>query len=311
MYGPEKSIRVFTRPGPLVALLAALLLIGSRPGVSHAQEFNCTVAVNYSSLTGTDYSFLDDLRQRVFEYVNQRQWTEDRYREFERIDCSIQIVMTEAVSLTRFRARLVLASRRPIYGTGQQSTVLQLSDDAWIFDYAQGSPLIFEPDRYHSITSVLNFYAYIMLGFDYDTFSSMGGDPHFESARRISEIAQSSGAVGWSSMGGDISRGQLISEIMNPRFRSLREAYFDYHFDTLDHFIRDPEQARNVLVDIMNNLASLREDVSRAYYLDQFFSAKYGEIAAMLKGSPQANQAFDALSRMDPAHISDYEAMLN
>lgn len=293
----------------LVATL--VVVVGMSPRASHAQEFNCTVAVNYASLTGTDYSFLDDLRQRVFEYINQRQWTEDRYRDFERIDCSIQVVMTEAISLTRFRARLVLASRRPIYGTGQQSTVLQLSDDAWIFDYAQGSPLVFEPDRYHSITSVLNFYAYVMLGFDYDTFSSMGGDPYFEQARRISEIAQSSGAVGWSSMGGDISRGQLISDIMNPRFRSLREGYFDYHFESLDHFIRDPERARTVLVDLLNNLASLREDVSRAYYLDQFFSAKYGEIAAMLRGSSQANQVFDALSKMDPAHISDYQAMLN
>ncbi len=309
MHGVESSTRPNRRI--LASIAVVLVLAGLSATRIHAQEFNCTVAVNYSSLTGTDYSFLDDLRQRVFEYVNQRQWTEDRYRDFERIDCSIQIVMTEAISLTRFRARLVLASRRPIYGTGQQSTVLQLSDDAWVFDYAQGSPLIFEPDRYHSITSVLNFYAYIMLGFDYDTFSRMGGDPYFERARRMSEIAQSSGAVGWSSMGGDVSRGQLISDIMNPRFRSLREGYFDYHFESLDHFIRDPDRARTVLVDLLNNLASLREDVSRAYYLDQFFSSKYGEIAAMLKGSPQANQAFDALSKMDPAHISDYEAMLN
>jgi hypothetical protein len=309
MYGVEFSSRSANRI--LAWVVAAAVVAGFPSANSHAQEFNCTVAVNYSSLTGTDYSFLDDLRQRVFEYVNQRQWTEDRYRDFERIDCSIQIVMTEAISLTRFRARLVLASRRPIYGTGQQSTVLQLSDDAWVFDYAQGSPLIFEPDRYHSITSVLNFYAYIMLGFDYDSFSRMGGDPHFERARRISEIAQSSGAVGWSSMGGDVSRGQLISDIMNPRFRSLREGYFSYHFESLDHFIREPDRARTVLVDLLSNLASLREDVSRAYYLDQFFSAKYGEIAAMLKGSAQANQAFDALSKMDPAHISDYEAMLN
>lgn len=296
------------------ALIRCLLILGMLVTANsdvRAQEFNCTVAVNYASLSGTDFSFLDDLRQRVFEYINQRQWTEDRYRDFERIDCSVQIVFTEAISLTRFRARLVLASRRPIYGTGQQTTVTQLSDEAWIFDYAQGTPLIYEPDRFHPITSVLNFYANIMLGFDYDTFDRSGGDPHFERARRISEIAQSSGAVGWSSMGGDVSRGQLISEIMDPRFRSLREAYFDYHFETLDHFIRDSDSARMTLVQVVNSLASLREDVSRAYYLDQFFSAKYQEISAMLRGSPQANQAFDALTKMDPAHISEYESMLN
>jgi len=296
-------IRIFT-----VLAVASLVLA---PVKAQAQEFNCTVAINYASLTGTDYSFLNEMRDKIFEYMNQRQWTEDRFMEHERIDCSINVVFTEAISLTRFRARLVLASRRPIYGTGQQTTVTTFSDDAWVFEYSQGTPLIFEPDRFHPLTSVLNFYAYVMLGYDYDTFDALGGQPHFEKARRIAEIAQSAGTVGWSSVGGDQSRGELIAQIMDPRFRPLRNAYFDYHFGSLDHFIQDQDKARTTLLGVVGTLESLREEVTRAYYLDQFFSAKYLEVVALFKGSQQAPQAFDALSQMDPAHLSDYSGMMN
>ena len=291
-------------------LFAAIISFGSLNS-AHGQEFNCSVAVNYQSLSGSDYSFLDELEDRVREYVNMRQWTQDRFEEEERIDCSMTIVFTEATSLTRFRARLVLASRRPIYGSAQQTTVLQVSDDSWTFDYSQGTPLIYEPDRYHPLTSVINFYAYLMLGYDYDTFAELGGQPLFEEARRVAEIAGAGGAAGWATLSGDQSRGELIGQIMDPRFKILRTAYFNYHYGVLDHFTRDTSEARSTLLTIVQDLESLREDVSRAYYLDQFFAAKYSEIAAVFKSSPEANPAFDALSKIDPAHLSDYTMMTN
>jgi len=281
------------------------------PRTVGAQELNCSVSVNYRALTGTDFTFLDELQLRVSEYMNTQQWTQDRFEERERIDCSLQILFTEALTLTTFKARIVLATRRPIYGSAQRTTVSTLSDDAWQFEYSQGTPLIFEPDRYHPLTSVLNFYAYVMIGYDYDTFDDQGGQIHFEKARRISDIAQNIGAAGWGSLSGDQSRGELISQIMDPRFKVLRTAYFDYHYGCLDHFVNDADAARAVLLNIVQNLSSLREQVTRAYYLDQFFSAKFKEIASVFKGSPEATRAFDALSQMDPAHISDYSQMIN
>ncbi|MDA1027881.1 MAG: DUF4835 family protein [Bacteroidetes bacterium] len=291
-------------------LAFGLLFLLEIPQGALGQEFNCTVTVNYQSLAGSDYSFLQEMKERAAEYVNKRQWTEDRFEEEERIDCTMSIVFTEAISLTRFRAKLILASRRPIYGTAQQTTVLQINDEDLQFEYSQGTPLTYDPDRYHPLTSILNFYAHLMLGFDYDTFDSQGGQTHFEAARRIAEMAQSSSAVGWASLGGDQSRGELIAQVMDPRFRPLRSFYFDYHFGVLDHFVKDPDDARTKLVTLVQGLVSLREEVSRAYYLDQFFSTKYLELANVLRSSPQATQAFDALSKMDPAHLSDYSYMM-
>lgn len=288
-----------------------LILFLWTPVSASAQEFNCIVTVNYQALSGSDYSFLQEMKDRVTEYVNKRQWTEDRFEEKERIDCTMSIIFSEAVTLTQFRARFILASRRPIYGTAQQTTVLQISDESLQFEYSQGTPLIYEPDRYHPLTSVINFYAHLMLGYDYDTFDNQGGQPHFEKARRIAEIAQSSGAIGWSSIGGDQSKGELISQIMDPRYRTLRTLYFDYHYGVLDHFVRDPDEARTSALALVQSLVGLREEVSRAYYLDQFFSAKYLEVANVFRSSQQASQAFDALSKLDPAHLSDYSQMIN
>lgn len=290
-----------------LALLGVLLIAGP----ARAQEFNCNVTVNYQALSGSDYTFLQEMKEKVSEYINKRQWTEDRFEEKERIDCTMSIVFAEALSLTRFRARLVLASRRPIYGTAQQTTVLQISDESLQFEYAQGTPLIYEPDRYHPLTSVLNFYAHLMLGFDYDTFDSQGGQKHFEAARRISDNAQATGAAGWSSIGGDQSKGELITQILDQRFRVLRTLYFDYHYGVLDHFVRDPDDARTKMLNLVQSLVSLREEVSRAYYLDQFFAAKFSEVANVFRSSGQAAQAFDALSKIDPAHMSDYSQMMN
>ena len=294
-----------------IAVLLVLVLLGLPVSESHAEEFNCSVTVNYANLSGSDYTFLQELEDRVFEYMNNRSWTDDRFEDEERIVCSMTIVFTEAITLSNFKARLIVASNRPIYGSAQGTQVMQLNDTDWQFEYSQGTPLIHQLDQYNALTSVLDFYAYIMLGYDYDTFDEFGGQPHFEKAQRIAEIAQNQGALGWSSLGGDQSRGELISQIMDPRFRSLRKAYFDYHFGCLDHFIRSPDEARETLLATLQELQALREDVTRAYYLDQFFSSKNRELVSIFQGSQDASQAFDALSQLDPANLSAYSGMMN
>jgi Domain of unknown function (DUF4835) len=292
------------------SLIAVLIGFMFFVPLASAQEFNCSVSVNYNNLTGNDYTFLDELRENVREYINERRWTEDTYQAFERIDCTLQILFTEAVTLTRFRARLILASRRPIYNSAQQTTVVQFNDENWIFDYTRGSPLVYQPDRFNAITSVLNFYANIMLGYDYDTFSEFGGTPYFEAARRVSEIAQSAGSVGWTQLGGKRSRGELIAQALDSRFSDLRKIYFDYHLEALDKFVSDPDAARRQILNVVDRLERIYTDVSRAYYLDQFFTAKYQEMTAVFEGSSVASQAYDKLSRIDPSHLSNYSTML-
>lgn len=292
----------------LALLLGGLMLL---PGAVSAQEFNCAVTVNYSTLTGSDFGFLSQLEDRIEEYVNQRSWTEDRFRENERIECTMQITVEEAISLTNFRARLIIASRRPIYNTMQHSTVVQFNDDSWQFSYAQGQPLIFNLEQYDPLVSIIDFYVFVMLGYDYDTFSEFGGTRYFEQARRIAERAQSQSAPGWSQVGSDRGRASLITQILDPRMRPLRKAYFDYHLGGLDRFVADTDAARSTILNVLASLDELFEDVARQYAIDLFFSAKYTELASVFDGWQRSSEAYDYLSSLDPSHTSTYEALVN
>ena len=287
-----------------------LLLVGAlAPAPVAAQEFDCAVSVNISQLTGSEYTFLNELGERVDEYLNDHFWTEDTFREHERINCTFQITLEEALSLTSFRGRLVLATRRPIYGTTQYTTVVQFNDADWQFNYAQGTPLIHNEDQFDPLTSVLDFYAYIMLGYDYDTFSEFGGTPHFQKARAIAQRAESRGASGWSQIGAEQSRVQLINQLVDPRFQKLRKAYFDYHFAGLDHFVQQTEEARNNVLAVILAMDELYDELSRTYAADLFFSAKYRELASIFEDSPMSSQAYEMLSEIDPAHMSEYNRL--
>ena len=293
----------FRRTGTLVVLSFFLAL--ARPAVG--QELDCQVSVNYESIDATEYAFLDDLPQRIEEYMNQQSWTEDRFQNYERIECSMTIYVLEALSLTEFRTRLVVATRRPIYGTTQTTTVTRFNDANWQFTYAQGQPLLSDLQRYDPLTSVLDFYAFVMLGYDYDTFSEEGGTPYFEEARRLVNLAQSSGAAGWTQVGGGTSREALVNQLLGPSATPLRAAYVDYHLNGLDRFTTATEEARATILEALRSLETFSEGVSRQYTLDIFFETKATELVAIFQDSPLSTEAYDLLTRLDPAR--DYEGL--
>lgn len=293
--------------------VAVLLLVvvwqgaaGSAPVA--AQELDCAVSVDYSALSGSEYTFLEELEGKVEDYFNDESWTDDRFQDFERISCNVEIFFQEATSLTDFRAQLVVAARRPIYATTQQTTVVRLRDENWEFSYTQGEPLVHDTEQYDDLTSVLDFYAYLLLGYDYDTFSQRGGTPHFEEARRIADLAQSEGVSGWTQVGGQ-GRVALITQILDVRYRPLREAYFRYHIRGLDRFVDETTAAREAVLEALQSLQTLDNEVSSRYVLDLFFASKYQELAALFEGSSLESQAYALLSEIDSAHMSEYETL--
>ncbi len=274
-----------------------------------AREFRCSVAVNYRQLQGSGFSFLDDLSDLVEEYINKNNWTDDSFEIEEYIECSMQIIIQEALTLTSFRARLVLTSTRPIYGTTAKTTVLQINDDDWEFSFSQGTPLVFETERYDALTSVLDFYAYIMLGYDYDTFSEYGGEEWFQKAKRIQEIAASKNATGWSTLNRG-RRPELATQLTEVRLRPLRQAYFKYHYEGLDHFTKDTNAARRAILDVLGTMQELYDNLSRQFVFDVFFSTKYKELVAIFERSDMTTEAYALLTEVDPSHLSTYTEMV-
>lgn len=295
----------------LSAVLGFVTLLVSFVAIApaRAQEFNCRANVNYSQLQGNDFTFLGQLGDRITEYVDNTIWTQDHFQDVERIDCTIEITLDKAISLTSFSGRIIVAMRRPIYGTAQYTTVVQFTDPNLQFNYTQGTPLVYDLDHYDPLTSVINYYAYVMLGYDYDTFSAFGGTRYFEAARRIAERAQSIGAPGWLEIGSDQGRLNLVSQLLDARYKPLRQAYFDYHFGGLDHFLVETDVSRQRVYDVVETLRGLVRNVARSYSTDLFFSAKYAELTAIFKDSKVQNQAYAVLTEVDPAHMTEYNKL--
>lgn len=289
-------------------LTCMLVAVGPRPVVG--QELNCSVNLDISQLSGSDFDYLQDLERRIREYLNQRQWTEHRYRPEERIDCTFQIFVERTVGIQEFTAQLVVAARRPIYDTAQTTPTFRVKDQ-WTFEFSRGSSLLFEPNTFDPLTSVLDFYAYVILGYDYDTFSPLGGTPYFQEARRIADLAATANASGWESLGNDQTRTALITEILRPRMQRLREATYRYHLEGLDRFVASTEKARATILAQLEVLDALTQDVSRSYALDIFFGTKYEEFAAVFRDSRLGSEAYTILTTIDPSHSSTYNALVN
>ncbi len=290
-----------------LAVLGTLLLTSPAGG----QELRCRVQIDDSQISGaeSEFDFLNDLERQIREYMNQRSWTDDAFRPHERISCSMQIVLQESISLSEFRARLVVTTRRPIYGTSQSSVVARVNDPEWRFEYSRGSSLNHDLDRYNPLTSVLDFYAYLILGYDYDTFSPLGGTPFFDRAQTVADQAEGSGDPGWSSVGTQQTRVQLLSNLRAQRHEPLRRVYYKYHRKGLDRFVQETEAARETLMEVLRTLRTLRDRLSQSDALNLFFATKNQELTAIFEESDLEGQAQGLLVQMDPSHSSQYNRL--
>lgn len=297
----------------LAASLAVVAALAASAPV-RAQELGCEVSINRQALSGTEYVFLDDLRDEVFRYLNNRAWTDDVYDTDERIDCSFQITFTDAPTISSFIARVAVQGSRPIYGTAQRTTTFIVLDEDWEFTYTRGQPLIYDPNRFDAFTSVLDYYANLILGYDYDSFSELGGTEYFDRARRIADLGRSGPSPrGWGGqLGEERSRYALVQDLLDPEFEPLRRAYYTYHVGVLDHFVIQPQIAWADALEMLGSLHDLYTQFNRRRYAtDVFYAAKYQELAQLFAESPQRNEAYAFLSEMDAAHIGTYDALVN
>ena len=291
----------------LAACTAAVGLAGSARA-----QLNCSVSVNRAQAQGTEYAFLSDLEGDIEEYLNTTRWSQDRFEEEERIGCSVQITLNAPISLSRFSAQIVVAGQRPIYGTTSSSLVFRVLDSDWTFDYNRGQPLVLDFNRFDSLTSLVDFYALLLMGYDYDTFEELGGTLYFQRALEIAERASGVQAEGWTSFGEDQTRTALIRQITGERYAPLRRGYFVYHFGGLDRFLAEPEEAQEAMYGVIESLFALYSELNaRRYATDVFFGAKAPELVQILQDYERSNEALELLLEMDPTRRNVYEELLN
>ena len=271
------------------------------------------MTVNDRQISGSSTEYVSELAPAVERYLNENRWTNDRYEEHERIRCNIQILLTDVDGNSNFTAEAVISASRPIYNTNRQTTLMVINDSAWRFNYSRNKNLIFDDLQFDDLTSFLDFYAYIILGYDYDSFSELGGSSHFNSALSIFEIAQNTGAQGWGrSIGAQRNRFGLINDLTNPSYRDLRSAYYRYHRLGLDQFTQQEELARNEIIEALDLIRENKRVTSNNYLFDLFFSTKYLEIVASLRDASPSTRtaAYNILRDVDPANTSEYRRLI-
>lgn len=291
-------------------VLLSLVFLGVNSDLN-AQEFNCTVLVNTQTLQDSEFSHLQDLKTLVEEYYNRRSWTDDSYREWEKIKCSIEISFLDGSreGADTFRAQFVLNTYRPIFGTSNETSLLAIKDAQWQFIYEPNQTFIQDLNTFNPLTSVLDFYGYLMLGYDYDSFSVLGGSQYFEIARRISDLAQTAGGFGWNTLD-EKGRAVLIDQLLDTNNEKIRRAYYDYFYGCLDHYLADIVSARQSGIAALTAFQEVYVDVTGQYVMDVFFDTKNEELVSVFENSNLKGEAYGILIEIDAANASIYDKLI-
>ena len=281
--------------------------------VSQAQELNCTVSVISPQVQNTEKRIFETLQKDIREFMATTRWTEDVYALEERIECSILITVTERISNDKFRATMQIQSSRPAYMTAYNSVLLNVNDQDFTFQYVENQPLQFQENQHVSnLTSVLAFYAYMIIGTDYDSFSPKGGEPYFQKALQIVNNAQNEPERGWKAFEGSKNRHWLIENMLNARYEEFRGVMYKYHREGLDMMQSDLNTGRQAITECLQPLKRIRMDQPNSYLMTVFFTAKVDELINIFKEAfPDVKtKAANDLMQMDPANANKYQAII-
>lgn len=276
-------------------------------GVVHSQEFNCTVTVNTDQLSNANQQVFKTLQTSISEFVNQTNWTGQVFKQNEKINCSMYIIISSNNS-DQFAATIQVQSSRAIYNSTYASPVFNFNDKDFSFRYTEFENLIFNPAEFESnLVSVLSFYSYVILGMDADTFMPMAGDSFFETAQNIANVAQQSGNKGWSQNDGNQSRYYLINDLVSPTYSEMRQSTFLYH-SGLDIMSNDLKIAKEKIKSSLMNLGKLNAIKPNAFLTRVFFDAKSDEIASIFSGGPNISiiDLVDVLNKTSPLNSSKW-----
>ena len=266
------------------------------------QELNCKVTINADQIQTSDRGIFKDMERGIANFMNTRKWTSDTYKNHERINCAIFLNISRMPSIGAFSASAQITLARPVYNSNYETVLLNFADREWEFEYIESLPLEYNDNAYISnLTSMLAYYAYIILGMDYDSFSERGGDPFFQNALTVVNNAQSSNRPGWQGIGSTRNRYNLIENINNPQMAELRKSMYRYHRLALDSFDKSPDDSRQTILNVLKTVKNVWQIYPSSIYVITFFDSKSNELVNVFSEGNLSvrREAFDILTVVD------------
>ncbi|MBM1107497.1 DUF4835 family protein [Aurantibacter crassamenti] len=256
--------------------------------VAKAQELNCTVTINSDQVSQTNQQIFKTLERSLNDFVNKTKWSNRIYKENERINAQMFITITDYES-NRFKGNIQIQSSRPVYNTSYESPIFNYKDNQFNFEYIEFQPLIFNENSFESnLTSVVAYYAYIILGLDADTFSLEGGTESYRTAQKIVTQAQGSNSAGWSQTS-DRGRFELIDNLLSNTYREYRIAMYNYHRKGLDILGDNNSTGKQVIAGTMKLFETMTKRRPNAFLVTTFFDAKSEEIQSIFSDGPKVD----------------------
>lgn len=282
-----------------------------------AQELKCNVQFITQQIQGTNKQIFQTLQNAVFEFMNNRVWTTNIFSPEERIECNLMFNLTEQLSADEFKGTLQVQARRPIYNTNYNTVMFNYMDNDIHFKYIEFESLEFDLNKHSSnLTSILAYYAYVILALDYDSFGYQGGAPLWQAAEKVIDNAQNARESGWKPYENASHRNRywLVKDFIDPGYQGCREFLYRYHRHGLDVMDGKVMDGRTEIANSLENLRIIFRKKPDPYLqpLRIIFDAKADEIVNVFSESfpEEKNRVYQILVEMDQANSNKYKAIL-
>ena len=281
--------------------------------VLRAQELNCKVEVNSDQVEGTYKQVFNTLQEAMNDYMNTTVFTNNQFSANEKIECRLFFTVKEYKD-DKITGDLQIQAIRPVYNSSYTTTLINFKDTKIEFTYSENEPLVFALDRMESqLTAILNFYAYLILAMDYDSFSPGGGEPYFERLKTIVQQAQSSGESGWKAFEDTKNRSAVLAAYTDQSTKSLRELTYNYHRRGLDEMSMTPEKGRAKITEALSVIGQVYSAAPMSVGLSMFKDAKLDELVNIYSKASQdeRTKVYNLLQEIYPTETDRLEKIKN
>lgn len=275
-----------------------------------AQELRCNVTVSSNQIKGANQNLFRTMQADLYEFMNNRKWTEHLYTYDEKIKCNIVIRLERQISADEFTGTMNVQLIRPTFNSSYETTILNIQDKDFHCRYVEFQPLEFnETSNRDNLTNMMAFYAYVILGFDYDTYSPEGGTQFFEKAQAIVNNSQNAREKGWKAFESERNRYWLMENILNKSYSDFRNCMYEYHINGLDLMAEKTEEGRSNIAESLRDIQKVFRRRPSIYILQMFFDSKADEIVNVFSKSfpDERNRVLAILNEVDPSNGSKYE----
>ena len=286
-------------------ILSLMFLFLFFANTAWSQELNCTVEVNSDQVQGTNKQVFNTLKEAISQYMNENHFTNAQYAANEKIDCQLYFTIKEQNDNT-FSGDLQIQATRPVYNSSYITTLINFKDSKIEFDYQENEPLIFSPSTFESqLTAILNYYAYLILAIDSDSFQLNGGDPYYQAMEQIVQMGQSSGETGWKAFEDSKNRAAVLAAYTEPSTSAIRDLLYQYHRRGLDEMSVSPDKGRQTIAKSLEDIQKVYDGNSMSVALSMFKDAKMDELVNVFsKGTQEERKdAYDLLSPIFPTEM--------